>query len=275
MIGSWSAWERGWIGPLRIPKRWTAGLVDRLRWIGERLTPPSAWLLLAIGLGLIPVFVDFAIGRRISPAVTALVGGVLLLSAAARDRFHPTLTCLVLAYVLHTIAMITLAAQAPQRAFDVYPPGEVYWDETYHWLRTGEVGVYDVGYWVPYHLQLFGGVTLLTYASLGLVPLYRGLDEIDLMNVYVGRYFATAETLGPGAMLAWHPWSMCRGIGYLFVVWEVTSLSLARLTGQPLSPLARRLQRWGVGIGLVLLDGVIKWHFTEPVRQLLASGLGD
>lgn len=111
------------------------------------------------------------------------------------------------------------------------------------------------------------------YLSLGFVPLAQGLYELDLMNVYVGRLLGSSEP-GPGLLFAWHPWSLCRGIGFLFLTFELTSLSFARLTGVQLSRSQRRWFRWQLGLGFLCLDGVIKYFCLEPVRRILAAHLG-
>lgn len=266
-------WWAGWVGPLRFPRGWSAAWLAAFRALDDRLAPWPRWAGLALALGSVPVLIDYALGWRVNHAVTALLALPLLLAAVARDRVYPSFVCLLLVYLVHAATVITLAAHSPQRLAVCLPDGEQYWRETVHWLRTGEVGVYDVGHWVPYHLSLAAVVPLFCYLTLGLMPLYQGLHQIDLMNFYVGQYLAHAERPGAMAVLAWHPWSVCRGLGFLFLVYELTSLSLARLTGQPLSPLSRRLWRVGLGLGFLLLDGAVKWTFTEPVRQILSAGL--
>jgi hypothetical protein len=118
-------------------------------------------------------------------------------------------------------------------------------------------------------------MALWGYLSLGLVPLLQGLYELDLMNFYVGRLLAHARGPSPVLLLAWHPWSVCRGVGFLFVTFELASLSLARLTGVPLSTPQRRLTRWGLGVGFLILDAGIKWSCSERVRLALAGQLAD
>ena len=110
------------------------------------------------------------------------------------------------------------------------------------------------------------------YLSLGLVPLIAGVTQLDLMNFYVGRYLAHAER-GPVVLLAWHPWSVLRGVGFLFLAYELASLSLQRLTGERLSEPAARRRRWGAGVGFLALDCVVKWAWSEGARRLLAGQL--
>jgi hypothetical protein len=263
----------GWLGPLRWPRRWTEPWLEGFRALADWLGCHWRWCIVGLVLGVAPVALEWWTGLNISRTVTALCGVPLLLAAVSRDRIHPALTCLCLAIVGHSFTFIALAARDPDGMARMFPPGIEYWEETRRWIETGESKVYDVGAWVPFHLQLAAVMVLWCYLSLGFVPLAQGLYELDLMNVYVGRLLGSAEP-GPGLLLAWHPWSICRGIGFLFLTYELTSLSFARLTGERLSTPGRRWLRWLLGLGFLCLDGVIKYLCLEPVRRVLAEHLG-
>jgi hypothetical protein len=258
-----------------LPRRWTAGWLHGFRRLDSWLGRWPRWLGLGVALGAVPVLVDHAGGLPISHTATALLGLPLLLAAAARDRLHPGLTCLAIVFLVHSATVIGLAALDPDRLAAVFPDGRDYWEETQHWIATGESVRYDLGWWAPVHVQLTVVMLLWGYLSLGLVPLLQGLHEIDLMNFYVGRLLAQAPAPGAGLLLAWHPWSLCRGVGFLFLTYEVASFSLARLTGEPLSPWRRRRLRWLGGLGFLLLDAVVKWLASDAVRQVLAGQLAS
>jgi hypothetical protein len=265
----------GWLGPLRLPTRWTRGWVGGFRALNERLNSWPRWLGIAVVLGIGPVFLDVAVGRAVSHLLTPVLALPLLLAAVASDRWHPGLSCLVLVFLFHSGTVIALAATAPDVLGPAHPGGLGYWEETESWLRVGRSRAYDVGAWGPVHLRLAVVMALWGYLSLGLVPLLQGLYELDLMNFYVGRLLAHARGPSPVLLLAWHPWSVCRGVGFLFVTFELASLSLARLTGVPLSTPQRRLTRWGLGVGFLILDAGIKWSCSERVRLALAGQLAD
>ncbi|MEK6238913.1 MAG: hypothetical protein N2C14_29715, partial [Planctomycetales bacterium] len=89
----------------------------------------------------------------------------------------------------------------------------------------------------------------------------------------VGQLLVHSENPWIALSLGWHPWSLCRGIGFLVITYEVVGFSLERFTGQTLSTRPRRLGRWSAGLLLVLADGVIKYNAMEAVRQTLASNL--
>jgi hypothetical protein len=263
----------GWLGPLKFPRRWTESWLRSFRSLADWLKRDPRWCAIGLALGIGPVALDWWIGLAVSQTITAVCCVPLLLAAVSRDRYYPALPCLCLAVFGHSAAYISLAALDPEGITRVFPPGIEYWEETRHWIETGESKVYDVGAWVPSHLQLAVVMVLWCYLSLGLVPLAQGLYQLDLMNVYVGRLLASAEP-GPGLLFAWHPWSICRGIGFLFLTYELTSLSFARLTGERLSTPRKRWHRWQLGLGFLFLDGAIKLFCLEPVRRVLAAHLG-
>jgi hypothetical protein len=244
------------------------------RAVNDWLVPWPRWLAIGIALGAIPVLVDFRTGWSVSRAATALLGFPLLLAAVARDRMRGGLTCLATAFIAHALMMMSLAAADPARLAISFPEGQEYLEETHRWILTGESVKYDLGWWGPVHVQLAAVMLLWGYLSLGLVPLLQGLHEIDLMNFYVGQLVASAGHPGPGLLLAWHPWSLCRGVGFIFLTFEIASFSLARLTGEPLSPSSARRRRWLLGLGFLALDVTIKWFFSETVRRTLAHAVG-
>jgi hypothetical protein len=229
--------------------------------------------LIGLALGVGPVLFDWLTDLNLSRPLTATLGVLLLLAAASRDRMHPALSCLGLTVISHSVAFICLAAFDPSGMARLFPPGLEYWEETRYWLETGKSKVYDVGAWGPFHLQLAVVMAAWCYLSFGLVPLLHGLHELDLMNVYVGRLIASSEP-SMNLIFAWHPWSLCRGVGFLFLTYEITSLSLARLTGEQLSTPARRWRRWMLALGFLSLDAVIKFFFLDSVRRALAAHLG-
>ena len=100
----------------------------------------------------------------------------------------------------------------------------------------------------------------------------HGFHEVDLMNADVSQLLLHSHDPWTALALGWHPWSLCRGVGYMFVIFEVSSLSLSWLLGVSLStpagagPLAGRP-------GFLLADGILKYHMLEFVRQTLQENL--
>jgi hypothetical protein len=130
-----------------------------------------------------------------------------------------------------------------------------------------------VGFWIPAHLLDAAGMAFYGVTSLGLVPLARGFYQIDLMNCYVGHLLDVSRS-GPIALLVgWHVWSILRGVAYTRLCFEATSQGLQWMTGTALSTRPRRLRRWAVAAGLLVVDGLLKWLLLDDVRRVLADNL--
>jgi hypothetical protein len=177
------------------------------------------------------------------------------------------------AFAAHSVLVIGLAALDPVGLAVIFPDGEAYWEQSREWIVSGASREYQPGWWLPAHFQLLAAMAAFTYTSLGLISLWQGFHEVDLMNFYVGALLAHSRHPGVALTVGWHPWSVCRGLGYLVLTFEVASFSLQRLTGVPLSPTGRRWRRWLAGLALLLLDGLLKYTLLEPVRQVLAANL--
>jgi hypothetical protein len=258
---------------LRLPASLGRHLLHSARHLGGVLEPWPWWLVLGVLIGVGPVLVDYQVGLSGHRLVTGLLLAPLLLAAVSRDWQGRGMVVLGLAFAAHSAVTIYLAARDPAGLALVCPGGADYWERSRAWIMTGVSEEYDLGWWLPAHFQLLGVMFLGTYSSLGLIPLWQGFYEVDLMNYYVGQLLAQAHTPGWELALAWHPWSLCRGVGYLFLTYEIASLSLARLTGTPLSSAGRRCRRWGIGLGFLVLDGVLKYVCLEPIRQILSGYL--
>jgi hypothetical protein len=263
----------GWLGPVRLPgwvgRRVLAAADD----LAARLGPAYRWLLAGALVGAAPLLLDYALGWSANRVLTALLLAPVLLAAAARDLTARGLGAVTTAFAAHSALAIALAAADPDGLAPVVRDGAGYWERSREWIVTGDSEEYDLGWWLPAHFILLAVMVAFTYTSLGLVPVGWGLYEVDLMNFYVGRLLAHSESPLVCLAVGWHPWSLCRGVGYLLLTYEVTSLSLARLAGVSLS--APRARRWRLGVGLtfLLLDGVVKYTCLEGVRQVLAANL--
>jgi hypothetical protein len=261
-----------WLWPLRLPH---GPGVAVLRWADRcagRIGPGWRWPLAGLGIGAVPLMFDCVTGWPTSRFVTALLLTPLLAAAVARDRQACGLAGVGAAFVAHSLLAILLVGVAPGRMAAVLPGGPGYWDESRAWLVTGESPEYDPAVWVPAHMMIFAAAVALTYLSLGFTTFWQGFYEVDLMNYYVGRLAAESHDPLLALLAGWHPWSVCRGAGYLFLTFEVASWSLQRLSGVPLSTAARR-RRWLIGTALLLLDAGLKAALLEPVRATLATNL--
>lgn len=264
---------RRWLGPVRIPdatRRLSLDLAQRLH---HRLGAWPRWLILGLVFGTLPALLDYATGWPASRFLTALLLTPVWIAAVAQDSLAKGALALGAAFVAHSALFIALAAVDPAPLAVSLPQGQEYWLESEHWLRTGVSREYELSWWLPAHIQCLGAVSLFTYLSLGLVTFWQGFYEVDLMNIYVGRLAAHSQSPWTALALGWHPWSLCRAAGYLFIAFEVTSFSFERFTGSVLSTRRRRQLRWLAGLSLLTVDGLLKFFFLDAVRGVLAANL--
>jgi hypothetical protein len=262
-----------WCGPVGLPEALARSWLRSATALAEALGPGPRWLLVGVLLGVVPLGLDYLLGWSTNHLVTALlVTPVLVAAVVVRAPFRG-LGVLVAVFVAHSALVILLAARDPAGLSLVLKDGDAYWQRSHTWITTGASREYDLGWWLPAHFQFLAAMVFFTCTSLGFVPLWQGLHEVDLMNFYVGRLLAHSHSPGLALAAGWHPWSVCRGIGYLVLTYELAGWSFARLTGAPWSPPRVRLVRWLVGLSFLALDGVIKFTCLESVRQVLAGNL--
>ena len=265
--------RQAWIWPLAVPRRVARRALD---W-GHRLADVAArrrtWIAWAATAGLAPILVCYGLGLPAQHLLAAALLAPLLLAAVARDNLRLGIGVLAVAFVAHNAATIALAAYDPAGMAEIFPAGADYWERSRHWILTGEKPEYDVRWWLPEHGRLLCGVGVFTYTSLGFLTLWQGFYEVDLMNYYVGQLVVHSRSPWQALLLGWHPWSACRGLGYLLITFEVASLSFSRLTGARLSTAARRGKRWAAGLALLGLDVGIKYCCTDLVRAALYENL--
>ncbi len=230
------------------------------------------WAPAAIAIGVLPLLLAWVLGGSWHQTASGLLLFPLFLAAVRQDRTVRGLAVVGLCFAAHNAVAITLAAGSPEVA-GMFPDAADYWDKQQVWIRTGVDPEYQVMNWLPAHLQLFVGIVVYCFLSLGMVAFLRGFYEVDLMNFYVGRLIDSSDSVAPALLLGWHPWSALRGLCYLLLTWEIASWSLARLTGRTLSTPERRAARWVAAVVFFGADCVVKLALLEPVRRTLADNL--
>jgi hypothetical protein len=261
-----------WIWPWRPGRRVGRQL---LRW-ADAVAPIALgrrWALAAIAVGAVPALVGYLCGSTLHQPATALLLALLFFACLARDRLGRAIGLVTLVIGAHSAVVIALSARDPAGAAVILPGSEAYWQRTWSWIATGEDQEYRWSEWLPAHALLLVVVPLGAYTSFGAIPFASGIEQVDLMNFYVGRLAAMSESPTLAVVLGWHPWSVVRGVAYTVLVFEVASWSLERLSGCPLSTRKRRTQRWMCGISLVLLDGVVKLTLSPVIRDCLFANL--
>jgi hypothetical protein len=247
--------------------------LESIERLGRRLGPVPVWIVLGAAIGAFPLLGDYLLQRPTAWVTTPLLVTVLLLAAVASDSMTRGLGALAATFFAHNAAAIALVASDPAGMATVLVGGEDYWRQSHHWIATGYSPEYELSWWVPAHVQLLASMVFFTYSSFGFITLCQGAYEVDLMNFYVGKLIAHSHDSRLAIALGWHPWSVCRGIGYLFLTYEIASLSLEHLTGVRLSTSRRRMARWSAGLAFLLIDGIVKYLFLDTVRRLLAGNL--
>jgi hypothetical protein len=264
-----------WVWPYRAPNRVADGVFQICGRCADLVDDARLWPILAIAIGAIPAWLSYVARVPFAHIVSACAILPLLAGAAVRDSPARGMSLLLLMVLGQSSVNVTLSATDPGGLAAVLPAGLRYWEESRHWIVTGVNPEYDVNSWLPDHVRLWFGVPLLAYVSFGVAPLVRGLEQVDMMNYYVGRLIAGSESPWLAGLLGWHPWSVCRGIGCVILIYECVNFSLARLTGRPLSTGQRRAARWRTAFLFLALDCAIKYMWMEQVRSVLAANLSS
>lgn len=262
-----------WIGPFGLPERMADQLRRAMETLAAALGGGRRWFWLGLAAGALPLAVEYSTGWPGGRLATALLFAPLLVAAAARDSLRLAAAGVGTGFAVRCALAVGLVACDPERLDRLMPDGLEYWRQSQAWIETGVSEEYDVSAWLPAHVQLLAAAAILAYSSLGLVTLWHGLHEVDLMNWYVGHLVLRSRSAWVAVAGGWHVWSLFRGLGFLVITFEVASWSLERLTGAPLSTRARRRGRWLLGLSLLAMDGALKVALMGPVRDLLKQNL--
>jgi hypothetical protein len=223
----------------------------------------------------------FVAAGPLGVALGALVGSALLVAAlpvlflypaywhALRGRTPAGVLGLSLLWAAClSAAVVGWTLLAPSAAAAVVWNAEAYRAEMFEWLRTGAGPEGDPRQFLPIHATHFAAFCVLSLASAGGLGLLLGSVLMGYMSVYVGAIALAAGSAFPAVLLAWHPWSVLRVVG--FVACGI-ALSMPLRVGR-LDALPRRLL--AAGFGLVVLDAFVKALLAEPWRGLLKSLTG-
>lgn len=229
-------------------------------------------MLASIAVGTLPVLISYATGAPGHQIISALLLMMLCLPCAREDDWAKGIGVMAVAYIAHCVLVIALAYADPHHVASILPGADAYWQKQIHWIQTGSDPEYKLSAWIPAHLSLLGAAFLFGYTSLGSILFYEGFFEVDLMNFYNAQLMAQSNNHALSLALGWHIWSWLRGLGYLFIAFEIISLSLRRMTGR--SQAGRfRWQRLCVGLAFLIADGLVKVILLEPVREQMMFNL--
>jgi hypothetical protein len=217
--------------------------------------------------------VCLAVGCGGHQLVSAVALALVSLSCARHDAWIKGVAAIAVAFLAHCAVVVALANAAPKSAAPLLPDAEDYWHKQITWIETGEDPEYELSAWVPAHVQLLGGTVLFSFTSFGAIAFYEGFYEVDLMNYYSARLITHSSNQPLALLTGWHVWSLLRGIGYLFITFEVISLALQFFSGRAVSTRRARALRWTLGLSFILADGIVKALCLEPVREQLFRNL--
>lgn len=250
-----------------------ATLVQTIAKRSATLARHWSWPLLAILIGALPLAISFVLQCLGHQWVSAVSLAVLCIGFVYDDRWIQCIAVIALAFVAHSVLAIGLSANDPVAAEAILPKAADYWDRQHKWITTGVNEEYEVASWLPGHIQMFFGITIFSFTSFGTVVFHDGFVQVDMMNYYNAQLANASQSDVRAVGFGWHIWSVMRGIGYLFVSCEMISLAVQVFSRERISTLARRLTRWGLGIGFLTADCVIKFFAVEAVRQQLFDNM--
>lgn len=231
------------------------------------------WVVSALAVGTQPFLVSYTLGVPGHQVASAFLLMLLCLPCARVNAWARGIGSIALAYAAHCLVVIALAHADPQGVSPLLPDADAYWQKQILWITTGYDPEYQLSAWVPAHLRLLVGTVVYTYTSFGVLIFYEGFYEVDLMNFYTAQLLHRSQSQPLALAVGWHLWSLLRGMGYLFITFEVLSLSLRHLIGSSHLELHGRRWRWAVGISLILADGLVKATLLAPVREHLFANL--
>ena len=224
-------------------------------------------------MGTLPFLLSFALNVPGHQLIAALALTLVCLACAREDAWVKGIGAIAVAYAAHCALVIAVSYANVERAAPLLPGAPAYWQRQIAWIETGADPEYELSAWVPAHLQLLGAVVLLGFTSLGTITFYQGFYEVDLMNFYNAQLLVASLNQPLAFALGWHVWSVLRGLGYLFITFEVISLGLQCISGVRLSDWATRRRRWALGLSLLVADGLAKAAMLGPVRDQMFANL--
>lgn len=237
----------------------------------SNVTFSRGWIVWSALAGALPLLLAWPLGVWWHQLVAGVVVWALFLPAVVKDDTARGVGVLAVGFAAHCATAIALSAVYGAAVSGLFPDADAYWAQQQVWIRTGVDPEYVVANWGPAHFQLLAAMVVFAALSLGLTPLVQGMHEVDLMNYYVGNLVQGSTSTSTALLLGWHPWSVMRGLCYLFLTFEVASAVLSWWSGTSLSTTTRRRWRWALGLCFFSLDGLLKLFLLPGVRDALQA----
>ena len=231
------------------------------------------WPLYAILVGIVPLLISFITGWQGHQLVSAIGLSFMCIGFVYHDRWVKCIFAITLVFVAHSILAIGISLNYPEVGAEIFPKAADYWARQHLWIATGENTEYKVSSWLPAHFQMAVGATLFSFTSFGTVVFRDGFVQVDVMNYYNAQLVGQSRNPAIAMVYGWHIWSIMRGVGFLFVTYEMISMAVQVFSRERLSSCKRRVFRWSLGLGFLCADGVIKFFSVEAVRHELFNNL--
>ena len=258
-------WARG--------RRRVARVVTQLATTAKPYASSNAWPVWAMLIGTVPFLVSYAGGVSGHQLASAVLLSLLCLGFVAEDHWMQCITAIALAFIAHSLLVVAMSRYDSERCAAILPKAADYWEQQRTWITTGVNQEYELETWLPAHGQMFVGISLFSFTSFGALVFHDGFVQVDMMNYYNAQLTEISQNQVVAVGLGWHLWSMMRGLGYLFVTYEMISLAYRVFANQINSTRFRRRLRWGLGVGFLMADCIIKFFAVDAVRVHLFENL--
>jgi hypothetical protein len=249
-----------------------SGIISLALW-SDRWGYSRSGYLLAIAVGTLPVLLAWLLQIPGHQPLSGIALAILALGPAYRGDARRGLTFITLAFISHCALVIFLTTLSPERTGSILPHAPAYWQQQITWITTGVDKEYEWRTWLPHHFQLAIAASLISFSSLGSLAYYQGFHEVDLMNFYTGELILHSRNRYMALFLAWHIWSIMRGIGYVFLIHETAAFALEKIKGPSQGLHPRRHLRLKLAALFLLADITCKACLTEPCRALMMDNL--
>lgn len=201
--------------------------------------------------------------------VTALVYPIFY-TGVVRGRLGRTVGVMLVWAIAATWTFWTIAAiGGTEPLADRVIQGPAYAAEMLHWKETGIGAEGSPRQFLPLHARHFSLFCVASVITGGAAGLAFGVVLLDYMNFYVAELARSTDNVG-AFLIGWPVWAVVRVVGFMSAGTALAHLFFGRIWIRgSWDPMAFR--RWMlVGVGLVVLDALLKSTLAETWRGFLS-----
>lgn len=191
----------------------------------------------------------------------------------ARGRPSKAVSLMLLWALFVSVAVILATLLFPTRAAGVVWKGTEYTAEMLGWIRTGIGPEGAPSLYLPQHAIHFAVFCAVCLLSAGLGGLVMGAALLNYMNFYVAELIREAANPTLAACLGWPPWAILRVCGFIFASVPLSALLLRRFRCWRVHPKTSYWRYYLWGLGLVILDAILKAVLAPYWRRFLGGAL--